>query len=127
MTEEQIKADFISNKEFASDLMLRMKLANNLSGINLGQALWVHHRLRALDITISQEIADQFPGSGLSSVVGVPLKMDLMNLVISGDLEVAYICLLAAEPDSGLSSYHFLVAEALAWIRHEVGVYLGWE
>src|SRR5574343_869956 len=126
MTEDQLKSDFVSSKEFANYLMLRMKLANNLSGINLGQALWVHHRLRALEVTIPQQIADQFPGSGLSSVVGIPMTIDLLNLVIYGDLEVAYICLLAATPDSGLSSYHFLPTDALAWIRHDVGVYLGW-
>lgn len=119
--------DLESNREFATDLMIRMKVMNAAVGINLGQALWVHHRMRALDIVIPQELADNFPGSGLESVVGVAMTIDLLNLVISGDLEVAYVCLAACVPDAGNQPHHFLVADAVAWIRHEIGVFLGWE
>ena len=120
-------SDYRSNKEFSDNLIQQMKLMNSANGINLGQALWVHHRLRALEVNITPELAAMFPGVGLDSVVGLPLVIDIMNLVISGDVEVAYVSLLACVPDSGSEPHHFLLASTITWIRHQIGVHLGWE
>lgn len=55
-------------------------------------SLHVHHRLRAVSITVG----------------GVPFVIDLLNLVISGDLETAYVVLSYMVPDDMSMPFHYL-------------------
>lgn len=123
----QQRADDDSAREFAADLMARIKMLNKSEGVNLGQALWIHSRFRALPVTVTSEIAAMLPGSGLDVLIGVSIAIDLMNLIISGDLECAYAILMACDRDDMTQAYHWLNNDRLNWIRHEIGVYLGWE
>lgn len=123
--EIQMRADDDSARDFAQDLIARIKMENRGEDINLSQALWVHSRLRALECIVQQSHADAFPP--LTPLVGKTIYLDLMNLVISGDLETAYAALFVATPDDGSEDYHWLTSDRIAWIRHEIGLFLGWE
>lgn len=96
-------------KEFATQLMAEFKKENINQGINLDQALWVHHRLRAIDINVN----------------GLELTIDLMNLVVSGDLESAYATLLYAVPDDMSQPYHWLSSTQIAFLSQRLAGYLG--
>ena len=113
-----------ASRAFASRVIAEMKINNRESNINLAQALWVHHRLRAITFTVLQAHADAFPP--LAPLVGTTMTIDLMNLVISGDIETAYAALLCMSPDDMTQSYHFLSTERIGWLMNELGVYLGW-
>lgn len=104
-----VVAEINRRKEFATQLMAEFKQANLGSGINLPQALWVHHRLRALEINVD----------------GLALTIDLMNLVVSGDLEAAYATLSYATPDDMSQPYHWLSAQQIAFLTQRLAGYLG--
>lgn len=104
-----IAAEIGRRKEFATQLMAEFKQANLGYGINLAQALWVHHRLRALDINID----------------GLLLTIDLMNLVVSGDLEAAYATLSYSVPDDMSQPYHWLSSEKIGFLVQRLAGYLG--
>lgn len=129
MSYEEIQqiSDDNSARAFSQNLMAKLKLENRAAGVNLAQGLWVHHRLRALELNVTEELAQMLPGSGLSDLVGVTVTVDLLNLVIPGDLECAYAALLSCIPDDGSKEYHWLTQERINRIRHEIGVFLGWE
>lgn len=109
---------------FAEDMMERLKKLNYDNGINLSQAMWVHHRLRALSCTITSDHATALPP--LSDLVGQTVTIDLMNLIISGDLETAFAALLTCTPDDMSEPYHCLSATLVGWIMNELATYLGW-
>jgi flagellar biosynthesis GTPase FlhF len=66
--------------------------------------------MRALDVTIS----------------GMPFRIDLLNLVVSGDLEVAYVVLGATVPDDMSMPYHFFTAERIGGYQLKIARKLGW-
>ncbi|MFO0447770.1 MAG: hypothetical protein ACK52I_03610 [Pseudomonadota bacterium] len=107
MIEQSIK----ERKAFADDLMERLKKRNVLADINIGQALWTHSRLRALEVS--------YPGLPVMTV-------DLLNMVVSGDVEAACVALMFSVPDDMSQPYHFLSADTIAWIVGELKAYLGW-
>ena len=109
---------------WAENMMERLKFQNIQNDATLAQSLWIHTRLRKLEITPLQAHADAFPA--LQPVVGVTLVIDLMNLVISGDLETAYATLLCTTPDPMTEEYHVLDQDLIDWIKNEIAVYLGW-
>lgn len=101
------------SKIFADDLMQRMKQKNILEGLSdLEQAAWVHHRLRKVPVTLSDETT--------------VLEIDVMNLVISGDMETADMVLGQMIADDMTKTYHWLNQERIDWIRNEIRTYLGW-
>jgi hypothetical protein len=101
------------SKAFSDDLMQRLKVKNILEGLaSIDQAAWVHHRLRKTQFTLSDE----------TTVVDI----DVMNLVISGDMETAEFVLGQMTADDMTKSYHWLSQERIDWIRNEIRTYLGW-
>lgn len=124
LLEEQIKETISERRYWAESMMERFKKRNIESGLNLAQSLHMHQRLRSLDVTITQEMADQF--SDLNSLVNQTLTIDLLNLVITGDLETAYVVLLGTNIDDGSQPYHSLDADAKNWLLNEIGSYLNW-
>jgi len=120
----QLSADEAQRK-FASTLMSVLKVLNKGSNISLTQSLWAHHRLRALEIVVTSELATAM--AVFTPLVGVTVTIDLLNLVISGDLETAYFTIAAATPDDMTEDYHALSPELLGFMKHQIGVYMGWE
>jgi len=72
-------------------------------------SLHVHHRLRAIDITVG----------------GVPFTIDLMNLVISGDLETAYAVLSYMEPDDMTMPYHWFSQDRIDELKSKISIRVG--
>lgn len=108
--EYNISVTVSQRRQWAEEIIEEMKKDNLKEGINALQALWVHHRMRALSVTVS----------------GVPFVIDLLNLVVSGDLEVAYVALGACSPDSMDQPYHWLSSEKIAAYRLKIAKKLGW-
>lgn len=105
-----LDATIKERKEWADDFMQRFKKKNLLENINGMQALWVHHRLRALPVNFT----------------GMDFTIDLLNLVVSGDLECACLALMNTPPDAMDQPFHFLSQERLDWIVKELKDYLHW-
>jgi len=72
-------------------------------------SIHVHHRLRAVQITVG----------------GLPFTIDLMNLVVSGDLETAWVVLGLMEPDDMSMPFHFLSADKITALRAMIGDRVG--
>ena len=127
LTSEQSAQLEIDNaqRKFASNLMAVLKVLNKGSGINLAQSLWVHHRLRALEIVVTSKLATAM--TVFTPLVGKTVTIDLLNLVVSGDLETAYFTIASATPDDMSEDYHALSAQTLGFMRNQIGIYLGWE
>jgi hypothetical protein len=107
---EAITATIRQRREYAEDLIERFKLKNISEGINGLQAMYMHHKMRALGVTFC----------------GVPMTLDLLNMVVSGDIEVACLSLLYCTPDDMTMSYHWLNSARVAWLVADMKAYLGW-
>jgi hypothetical protein len=110
--ENALTRTVLRSREIADEIIesfkkrnLRYFIENGVSNdLAILKSLWVHHRLRALDITVS----------------GLPLTIDLMNLCISGDLETAYVVLIYMEPDDMSQPFHFLSADVIAELAQSI-------
>jgi hypothetical protein len=101
------------NKRFAENMMERLKKKNILEGLSsIDQAAWIHHRMRKMAFTLSDE----------ETIVHI----DLMNLVVSGDIETAEFVLGQMAPDDMSEPYHWMTQARIDWIRNEIRTYLGW-
>jgi hypothetical protein len=110
MTDSQ-KGDYLSNVEFARNLFMQFKQKNKDEGITGPQALWMHHRVRALSVS--------FPNM-------TPTTQDIINMGASGDIETACLCLMYCVPDDMSQPYHWLSAERISWLVSRMKTHLGW-
>lgn len=86
------------------DFLLRFKLKNISEGVTWPQALWLHQRVKSWHV--------QTPiGS---------FEVDLMNIILSGDLEAAIICLRHGLPDDMTSPFHWVTQERIDWCISEL-------
>jgi hypothetical protein len=120
----QLSADNAARK-FAGDLTAAFKVLNQTSGITLAQSLWAHHRLRAVQISVTQGLVDSI--AYFAPLLGQTITIDALNLVITGDIETAYFVFAVMEPDDMTEDFHILDSTALGFMRGEIGKYLGWE
>lgn len=103
----------VANKAWADDCMQRFKQKNLLEGLStMDQAAWVHHRMRKVDYTLAED----------STVVHI----DLMNLIVSGDIELAYFVMGQMAPDDMSKPYHWWTQARIDWVMNEIATYLGW-
>lgn len=114
-SQNEIQASYLKNsikarKEYAEDLLERLKLRNISQGINLAQGLWMHHRMRALPITFN----------------GLSLVQDVMNMAVSGDIEIACVTLQYAVADDMTEPYHWWSQDRINWLIADMKAYLGW-
>lgn len=107
---ESLKLTIKQRREYADDLIERLKFKNISEGINALQAMYMHHKMRALSVTF----------------YGVPMTLDLMNMVVSGDIEVACLSLMNCTPDDMSQPFHWLSADRVSWIVADMKSYLGW-
>jgi len=119
-----LKATITERRLWAEDMMERLKEINVQSNLTLAQSIWVHQRLRKLEFTVAQPHADAI--ADLQPLVGMTFQIDLLNLVVSGDIETAFAALLCCTPDDMSQPYHALSADMIAWIMGEISSYLGW-
>lgn len=104
------KYSITERKKFAEQLLEKFKLRNINDGINAVQGLWMHHNLRAYPVHFS----------------GMDFTIDVMNLAISGDIEIACISLMYGYTDDGSQPYHWLTAERKSYLISELKTFLGW-
>lgn len=95
---------------WAKEMLQRFKKRNISLGINGMQALWLHHRMRALEITFN----------------GVPMIEDIINMSASGDIETSCLAILYSTPDDGSQPYHWYTQETKDWLVTEMKSFLGW-
>ena len=113
MTTIYIKTTVRENKDFSDDMLQRLKQKNLSEGLStIDAAAWVHHRLRKVPYTLSDE----------TTVV----QIDVLNLVVSGDIETAESVLGQMTPDDMTETYHWWTQSRIDWIRNEIRTYLGW-
>lgn len=104
------KADNLSNRTFATDLLIEFKQKNIDEGMNATQALWLHHRTRAWPVTF----------------MGMTYTVDLMNMCQSGDLETVYISLAYGSIDDMSMPYHWFNQARVDWLKLAIAKQLGW-
>lgn len=97
-------------KEYADDLLERFKARNISQGINLLQGMHMHSRMRGLSVTIS----------------GATFTLDLMNMAVSGDIELACVALQYTVPDDMSLPYHWLNTDRISWLVADMKTFLGW-
>ena len=105
-----LKATIKERREYCEDLIERLKAKNIGEGINAMQAMWMHQKFRALSVNF----------------MSVNFTIDLMNLVISGDVEVACLCLMNCTADDMSLPYHWFSQARIDWIVADMKAYLGW-
>jgi len=56
----------------------------------------------------------------------VPMIIDMLNLVVSGDIEVACLTLQLLSLDDMTQPFHWLNEDRRTWMVNECKTYLGW-
>jgi hypothetical protein len=105
-----LKITIKERKEFAEKILEDFKAKNLSDGINALQAMYMHHKFRALEVTF----------------YGVPMTLDLLNMAVSGDVEVACLALIYCVPDDMSMPYHWLNSERRDWLVTRMKTFLGW-
>lgn len=83
---------------------------NNIpNDLAIMMSLHVHHRLRAVSLNVG----------------GVDFVIDVLNLVISGDLETAYVVLSYMQADDMSMPYHFLSQEVIDLLKVSIAERVG--
>ena len=100
-------------KAFADQMMQRFKDRNMVEGINITQALWLHHRTRQWHVTLPPQFG------------GFEYTVDILNMAVSGDLETAYFAIRFGEPDDMSEPYHCIDQDMIDWLKNELKNYLG--
>lgn len=100
-------------KQFADEMMQRFKDRNMVHGINVTQALWLHHRTRAWSVTLPPQFG------------GFQYTVDILNMAVSGDLETAYFALRFGTLDDMTQPYHCVDQALIDWLKNELKTYLG--
>lgn len=115
LTEQQIADSRLQHTveeriAWAKEMLQRFKKRNISLGINGMQALWLHHRMRALEITFN----------------GVPMVEDIINMSAAGDIETSCLAIMYSIPDDGSQAYHWYTQSTKDWLVNEMKAYLGW-
>jgi hypothetical protein len=100
-------------KQFAEEMMERFKNRNIISGINAIKALWLHHRMRAWEVTLPAQFG------------GASMVVDILNMAVSGDLETAYFAIRYGTIDDMSQPHHCVDASVKEWLENELRNYLG--
>lgn len=107
------RADLKANREFARNLMDTLKDQYYEAGITADQALHVFSRMAVWNCF---------------GQTGLPFTVNLTDMiVVSGSLETAYLALSTGTADEMNADHHWLSQERIDFIKHEIGVFLGFE
>lgn len=98
------------HRRFAQELISELKLGNQQASIPFENVLHLQGRLRSLEVTHP---------SGRTYV------LDLINLVVTGDVETAFYALAYVTPDDMTQQWHWLSAQMLGSIRARMAAFLG--
>ena len=114
-TELEIKFSIAARREFGSKLMENFKLKNLNEGIQWYQAIHLHSRIKDWNVT--------YP----SALGGIPdEQVDIMNMILSGDIETASLALLYGQDDSMTQVNHWITFDRRKWLINQMRAWLGW-
>jgi hypothetical protein len=118
-----LSATILDRKNYSEAMLERFKKRNMTASppINIAQAMWMHHKMRAIQVVFMHPV--------LTGGEVVNMTLDILNLAIPGDIEVACIalqCIPASGLDDMTKPYHFFNAAARDWIVADMKSYLGW-
>ena len=113
LSDKQTISDFTSSKEFGSLLILSFKRKNVSEGINIFQAIHLHERLRNWQVVLPE-------------ANGGTKYVDLMNMILSGDIETACVCLQYGVADQMDKHWHWVTQERIDWVVNQMKAWLGW-
>lgn len=108
------RADNEARRKFGQDLMLAFKQKNISEGIQWYQAIHMHSRFRSWDVNMPAQL-----GGGVETV-------DLLNMILSGDIETACLSAQFGVPDAMNSPLHWVSPERMEWAINQMKEYLGW-
>jgi hypothetical protein len=114
-------ADLQARREFGSKLMLAFKQKNIAEGIQWYQALYLHGRMREWQVTM--------PSALLTAMGGVPdpnIRVDMVNIIVAGDIETASLALTYGTADAMTSPFHWISQERMDWMNTQLKAWLGW-
>jgi hypothetical protein len=114
LSNSRYRADNEVSREFGKKLMLALKQKNLSEGIKWYQAVHLHARLRAWIVNIPEAL-----GGGTETV-------DLLNMIVSGDIETACLSAQFGNPDDMTSPLHWVTQERIDWCVGEMKKFLGW-
>lgn len=114
LSNSQYRADNESKRKFGMDLMLAFKQKNISEGIQWYQAVHMHSRFRAWDVQLPPAL-----GGGIETV-------DLLNMILAGDIETACLSAQFGSPDPMTSPVHWISPERMQWTIDQMKAYLGW-
>ena len=103
VAQSRIWADEII-EEFKKENLAYFITSGTSNDLAIMISLHVHHRLRAVPVTIG----------------GVSFVIDVMNLVISGDLETAFVVLSYMTPDDMSMPYHWFNQERIDSLKSKI-------
>lgn len=116
-----LRVSIVEKKRYADDMLERFKYRNIDKQLHIGHGLWLHHRFRAIPVTFMHPV---YTGGEVLN-----LTLDLMNLAIPGDVEVACVALQCLQPsqfDDMTKPYHFFNKEVRDWLVADMKKFLGW-
>lgn len=105
------ESDNQAKAEFGRKLLLAFKQKNIAEGITFAQAIYLHDKIKNLDVII--------PGQP-------PMKIDIINMALVGDIEAGCFALMYCVPDDMSKSYHWLSQDRINWIVTQCKSFLGW-
>lgn len=114
-------ADLGARRDFGSKLMLAFKQKNLSEGIQWYQAMHLHGRIRNWQVNM--------PSALLTALGGVPdpgVSVDLVNIIVAGDMETASLALTYGVADDMTSPFHWASQERLDWLNSQIKTWLGW-
>ncbi len=121
---EFVGHSIIKTKAWADGLMEDVKTLKILNNVGVSGGLWVHHRFRAITYTVDAGHVSAFPP--LAPLLGVTITTDLINLIVTGDVESAYGVLVCTVPDDMTQPYHCVSQALLDYIKGRIAQFLGW-
>jgi hypothetical protein len=110
----QYLADNVARKEFGERLMLAFKQKNISEGIQWYQAIQLHHRMRDWKVTYPPQLGS------------IEKRVDIVNMVYSGDIETTCLALQFGEADTMTSPEHWITQDRINWMVSQMKSWLGW-
>lgn len=107
-------ADYESKKSFSNLMLLAFKHKNITEGINAPQAIWLHAKMRALQVNLPPQMG------------GLSCSIDVLNMALAGDAEAACIALQFCEVDDMSQPYHWFNDDRRDWLVNNLKEFLGW-
>ena len=114
ISDPSIVADNQARIDFGKKLFAAFKIKNISEGIQWYQALWLHNRLRAWVVTLPVQLG------------GAQITVDLVNMMVAGDLETTSLALTHGQADDMSSPLHWASQARIDWVNDQLKRELGW-